>query len=370
MKYKIKQIIENEANNALAHQNFDGSFPSGNNGPYLDKETPVRNTAHWLFTFSSLFEKNKDKKWEIGANKAVDYLLSKKSRPMNATFWCRKNPEKDFCNGLIGQAWVIEALIKASEIFERQDCYDLAEELFLKHPWDEKNKVWYKVNVDGSYAGYDKTFNHQLWFAAIAGFLSKTDQAIQRSTDFFEYVAQNIDLYRNGVIFHNSPLIKWGSSVNPLNTAKYVKQQVNSKKLKKKLWHKSAGYHAFNLYAYSLYKNHLPDHRFWRSPKFNKMLSVIDDKVFINEQINNQFSYPYNPTGIELAFALETFKPNDFKLAQWWLQQQIDNTYEKGGSIMTKNSKDINTSKARIYEAARLEKDYVVDMQQISAGLL
>lgn len=36
------------------------------------------------------------------------------ARPMAATFWHRKNPEKDACNGLIGQAWTIEALTMAA----------------------------------------------------------------------------------------------------------------------------------------------------------------------------------------------------------------------------------------------------------------
>ena len=361
MKHSIIQIIANEAENALSQQQKDGSFPSGHNGPYFDKETPVRNTAQWLFTFSSLFERDKDNKWEIAAMKAIDFLFSKRARPMDATFWCRKNPQKDFCNGLIGQAWVIEALTKASEVFNRRDCYDLAEKLFLRHPWDEKNKLWYKVNVDGSYAGYDKTFNHQLWFAAVAGFLNNTEEAIRRSKDFFEHVAQDIDLYSNGVIFHNTPLIKWRMSVNPLKTARCVNQFLNKEKVKRKLWHKSAGYHGFNLYAYSMYKHQMPEHSFWKSTKFEKMLSVINTESFISEQRGNQYSYPYNPTGIELAFTLETFKPEDKRLSKWWLQQQIYHTYD-GESIMTNNSKDKNTSKARIYEAIRLKGDYVVDL--------
>ncbi len=82
----------------------------------------------------------------------------------------------------------------------------------------------------------------------------------------------------------------------------------------------------------------------------------------IKELINNQFFYPYNSTVKELAFALEIFKPNDSKKAQWWLQQQIDNIYKKGESIMAKNSKVVNTSKAKIYEAVHLKKDYLIDV--------
>jgi hypothetical protein len=92
-------------------QQKDGSFPSGHNGPHGDEETPVRNTSHALYILCWLvdsgFDEYKDK-----ANLAVDYLLSKQARPMGSSFWCRSNPEKDFNNGLVGQAWVFEALLK------------------------------------------------------------------------------------------------------------------------------------------------------------------------------------------------------------------------------------------------------------------
>ena len=73
-------------------------------------ETPVRNTAHWLITMLKAYEISNETKFKDSAWRAVQYLLSPSARPMNATFFCRTNPEKDFCNGLVGQAWIIEAL--------------------------------------------------------------------------------------------------------------------------------------------------------------------------------------------------------------------------------------------------------------------
>ena len=77
-------------------------------------------------------------------------------------------------------------------------------------------------------------------------------------------------------------------------------------------------------------------------------------------QDENIYSYPYNPTGLELAFVQETFDPGDSDSVEWWLQQQIMHTYDAGSSIMTKNSMDISTSRARIYEVTRLKNDYNV----------
>ncbi len=46
----LSNIIQQSSKAALQIQSDDGSFPPGHNGPYHDQETPVRNTAHWLFT--------------------------------------------------------------------------------------------------------------------------------------------------------------------------------------------------------------------------------------------------------------------------------------------------------------------------------
>src|SRR5690625_349836 len=83
-------------------QKDDGSFPSGHNGPYKDSETPVRNTSHWLITLLKAYEITEDNSYLDSAYKALNFIMSAEARPMNATFWHRKNPEKDFANGLIG----------------------------------------------------------------------------------------------------------------------------------------------------------------------------------------------------------------------------------------------------------------------------
>lgn len=355
----LKELLTNTAIKTLDLQQNSGAFPAGHNGPYKDPETPVRNTAHWLFTLSHLFELTDDSKWKKAAEGAIEYLMSDKARPMKASFWCRKNPEKDFCNGIMGQAWIIEALIKAFNVFDREDCYNLAEEVFLLHPWDNENKIWGRVNVEGSYPGPDVTFNHQLWFGAIAGFLKNTEEAITCSKKFFDHHGQNVIIFKNGVIYHNSPLIGYNFSLKKIDESlQKVRQIQNITFRKKQLWHKSAGYHAFNLYAYSLYKQSLPKHKYWRSEKFIKMLSVVQTESFVNEQLNNQYSFPYNPTGIELAYAFETFAPEKKDRVRWWLQEQFNRTALSSDYPMLKGTEDSYTSSARIYEAARLKGNY------------
>lgn len=334
----------------------------GHNGPYHDQETPARNAAHWIFALCSKHAENVEKRAEK-IEQLLQVLLDQAYRPSKAAFWIRKNPYKDFCNGVIGQAWVIEALVKASEYLNRPGLYHIAEELFLQHDYIKELAVWRRLNVDGSYNTPDPVFNHQLWFAAAASMLRNTPKAMNRAQAFLEEVAMKVRLYGDGVVNHVSPIMKFPSAKQDktlrveavLNKGFYYLT-------KKKFRQRSAGYHAFNLYAFAILKEAFPDHAFWETAKFNKMLDVTTSDKFRKEQLDNKYSYPYNPTGLEMAYVWESFRPEDTSTIQFWLEEQVRQTGEQGVSIMTKGSADPATSKARIYEACRLKKDYELNI--------
>ncbi len=349
-----------ETDTALLTQNNNGSFPGGHNGPYFDIETPVRNTAHWVFTLCKMYQKTGEKKYFKPIEQGVKYLLSDEARPMNASFYCRTNPQKDLTNGVIGQAWVMEALLEVTNTLDREDCYKLAEEIFLMHPWLPGLKVWRVVNVDGSYNVYDPTFNHQLWFAAVGSLLKNTENAQELSLSFLENSLDILKLYDDGVIYHLTPFQKFklsvGQVVNKINYLNKVKPYFFKES---ELYKKSVGYHAFNLYAFGILKQSFPDHKVWTSKKFKKIMDACNKSKFQALQNNNKYSYPYNPTGIELAFAFEQFGNNDDR-GQFWIDSQLKTTSESD-SIMTKSSEDITTAKARIYEACRLNNEYSIN---------
>jgi hypothetical protein len=106
----IDQIFLDSAKVGLKKQRSDGSMPAGHNGPYFDKETPVRNTCHWLVTFLTAYEKTKKEEFLKASEKCIDYLLKEKQK-YKYNYLCRKSEKKDECNGLIGPAWIMEALI-------------------------------------------------------------------------------------------------------------------------------------------------------------------------------------------------------------------------------------------------------------------
>ena len=205
----LYDILIQSATAALSLQDSEQGFmPAGHNGAYHDPETPVRNTAHWLITFLKAYEISGEAKFLDGAKQTISYLCSPEIRPMGATFWHRKNPSKDFCNGLMGQAWTIEALPVAAEKLAMPELFTLAEQVFLLHPIDQVSGGWQRVGVDGSHLAVDYTFNHQLWFAASGGLLAKASQSQavnQKVQQFLDSLLSLFEVYPCGLIRHMMP---------------------------------------------------------------------------------------------------------------------------------------------------------------------
>jgi len=344
-------LLVKTAEAGLLLQAPNGSMPAGNNGPYKDDETPVRNTAHWMITFLKAYHISTASNFETAARLCLSYLMSREARPMEAVFWHRKNPAKDFSNGLMGQAWTLEALVSAYGHFQEEDILRKAEEVFLKHPYDTHFKAWKTVNVDGSIYGFDMTFNHQLWFAAAGTMLSRygNKTILSQVQDFNGAIDKNLECYPNGVIKHLPIDYLCGSRL-----AK-IKGRIRALKFKKDyLYHKAVGYHGFNLYALGLIYKQNPSLPIFTSDKFRSALQVIFSAEFKAELDQSPYAYPYNPPGIEIGFALETFghQPK----VQGWLQKQFGTTHDFKKNLMSLGQKDDpHTYAARIYEATRLE---------------
>lgn len=359
---QLYEIILQSANSTLSLLNTKtGSMPAGHNGSYYDPETPVRNTSHWLITFLKAYEISADNKFLEAARKNIEYLLSSEARPMKATFWHRKNPKKDSCNGLIGQAWTIEALVTAGVQLEMPELIKLAEEVFLLHPFDQKIGLWQCVSVDGTYLDFDYTFNHQLWFAAAGGLLaSQTKGEVESKISYFmEQLEQNFEIHSSGLIRHFVALklfpwrIKFYRKITePLfNNLKRIEKLAKSRHYLKQ---KEIGYHSFNLYAFGLLKQQYPDNSFWNSSKFKKALNYVQTQQYRHNVRDSKYGYPYNPPGIETAFALEVFDRDRTIEQEEWLFEQFERSYDFEQHMMNKNTEDPATYAARVYEATRL----------------
>lgn len=339
----LYELIIKSSNEAIKLQKKDGSMPAGHNGTRNDPETPVRNTGHWLITFIKVYELTKEHKYYDAAYRCIDYLLSKDARPMGASFWHRKNPYKDFCNGVMGQAYTIEALATAFGLFHDQRILETAEEVFLMHPFDKNKGIWRRVSVDGSYLSFDRTFNHQLWFGAAGALLSQySDGEVKERIELFlDKLKKNLKIYPNGLIKH---------------------RHILNYKIKQAL-----GYHQFNLYAFSLLKSIYPEHKFWRNKKFLKALKLEQSKIYKSIIEDESFSSPYNPAGfdtsfIERAFVLKTFYDKYEDEQKRLVSLQINRSYDFTNNMLSLRSKDPVTVAARLYKATRLP-DLIIEVK-------
>lgn len=379
IKVNVSDLVVDTARALLPAQGEDGAFPRGHNGPYYDEELPLRNTGHMLMLLLRAYELSGEKHYRAAALKALDYVTASDRRPMGATFWIRRNPRKDFSNGLIGQAWVIEALAYAAQQLQDDRLVTLAEEVFLLHPFDEETGRWRVVNVDGSWDPVDMTFNHQLWFAAAGGFLRENATISAQVRHFLDKLDVNLALYKNGLIMH----ALGGGQQSKVPLTRRLKQRVKSQLLERgrpayrdPAINKAIGYHAFNTYAFGLLQGTIKDHAFWDSETLSRILdfplsSLYKDglEYFAADPAHNsgkalpfnRFGYPYNPPGIEMAFTVQSFRAHygdqSDSLIKMWLSRQVEKTCVPGSGLMNRQTDDALTLTARMYEAVRLKEN-------------
>jgi len=389
----LLQIVLQCVDTKLEQTKFsNGAMAAGHNGPYNDPESPVRNTGHWLITFSRAFEWTGDEKFRDAARRCADYLLSEPARPHGFSFHHRNGP-KDSCNGLIGQAWTFEALAEASRLFDDPKYARLAEEVFFQHPFDEESGLWNRLEIDGQILSFDATFNHQLWFAVCAAMIKtdRRDEILQRVTRFMDCLDKNLTVLPNGLLYHPiehllekqlAEQFLFKNRVrkqmkNLLRALKHFRfpEMIESEKVIRKHFrenqtYKSIGYHAFNMYAFALLKPHTEDHPFWDSDRFGRMIAYMKTDSFRNGLEGNKYGYPYNPPGFEIPYSLLVLENLDMAVAikttRNWVAEQFKRCFNSKTGKMERNTEDSKTHTARIYELTRLPREV---LETVEIGL-
>jgi hypothetical protein len=358
----LHELITRSACASLSLQGQDGAMPPGQNGPWNDLETPVRNTGYWLITFLKVYEVTGDQRYLLSAHRAADYLASDVARPAGAAFWHRNNPRKDGSNGLIGQAWTLEALAVACLQLERPELGKIAEEVFLQHSFDDSKSLWLTLNVDGNPGNLMRTFNQQIWFAAAGALIAKlpfvskvVDERVNR---FVHHFHKYLRYDSHGIIKH-----VFDVRFSPLHRLiGYWRRRTHSTGWQARLDILSIGYHTFNLYGFALLKQAYPDSPFWISRRFPPMWKPIDSQEFPRLAVDNPYAYLYNPSGIEIAFALQVFRPQAQEQIKLNLAEQISRCFDfETGYMEAGGTKDPLTLAARLYEAIRLP-NYTVEI--------
>lgn len=347
---KLNTILLESCYQALKKQGENGEMPAGHNGSYHDEETPLRNTAHWIVSFAKAYEISKDEKFYNAISQGLKLIKDAKWRPNSSTFFCRNKDSKDKCNGLIGQAWVIEGLIRGYEIVGDNEALELSVEVFKKLPFDNNKGIWRRVEPDGTDLGFDFTFNHQLWFA-MSGFLilkHKDESEIKKTCNsFMEKIPSNLKLYSNGRI-GQSMKISFIEDVVKATAKKLIRrQEVRYMRLKE------IGYHAFNTHAFAKIKSTFPDLDFFKTKMYKKIVSYLGSQEYLRGILVSNYGFPYNPPGFEVFF---TYKQNkellnkEVESVQSLLKIQIENHLDKESMTFSLKVHDPKTSAARIYE--------------------
>lgn len=367
-------LIINIANNAILDEKK--YIIPGHNGPYYDEETNVRNIGHWLIIFAQCYKWTKNSKYIEKTRMLSETLINRKSRPKGFSFHHRINKYKDKCNGLIGQAWTFEALARASEILDDPKYAQRAEDVFFQHHFNDRYGLWNRLEIDGEYLSIDPTFNHQLWFASCASLLktSREKQIKKIVIRFLDCLSENITVMDNGLLYHPierklddeyfSVSLKMRIKkivikvLKSLGVKKYKQNSIDDEEKRKRMIHRSIGYHQFNMYAFAILKEQIPDHSFWKSKEFKKMVNYMLTDEFKQGLENNKYGFPYNPPGFEIPYALSVLENLSEKklidISEYWLNEQFIRCYNPETLMMDRNTKDPLTHTARLYELMRI----------------
>ncbi len=375
----IKEIADVNIEYILNHKNAR----AGVNGPYKNRDTEIRNCCHWIITYSYLWKITKIQKYYQVIEILTDFILKKKNYGVSGSVYARKDERFDKTNGLIGQAWVIEGLVKSYEVLGNTSCLIKAKELFFNQPFNKNKKLWDVRDCNGDIC-YDMTFNHQLWFAAAGAMIldHEYNQKIDNMIKLFLNEANNCTFltHENGLIKHEvnyvlSDLeknnIQFIEKKRKIETFKANPVKVITKKLRN-LFSKvnfveglEQGYHLFDLYGFALLYDRYCDEPIFQSEKVkqaiifgcesNLVLDLMNQK---NENMYNKFSWAYNSPAFEYPYVnLILNKKVDDNLNKRLLEFQIINFYDKSKKSFCRNCNDPITLDARIYELVRyLEK--------------
>jgi hypothetical protein len=356
----LRELLIASAIRGAEQQSPDGCMPPGHNGPRGDRETPARNTAHWTVLFIRAYQWSGQQLFRSAAERACRYLISSSALPMSGAFWCRLNPQKDFSNGLIGQAWVMEALALGTEALNWPELGFTAQTVFKRHSYVMDRHLWRNLNVDGSYGPLNDTFNQQLWFAttglALCRLNGQDQQIAEQVDDFFAHYHLNLRLRNDGLIVH-----RVRSTQGMRTKARELRNRLIRRTDRQLIL--SVGYHSFNLYGLTLAHEMggLPRNRRVLDAEMRRALRFANTPGYKRLLQGNPFAYAYNPTGIEVAYAISVFKEtcrqwmeDPMREAMQWLETQLARHFSCQSRLMDRNTPDSTTLAARLYEATRL----------------
>lgn len=369
------EYLEKIANLNYARFFEQGYATAGHNGPHGHIDTPVRNTSHYLIIYSYLYKKNGDARYLTICKKFVDYLCSIQAESISGAVKCMETDRFDHLNGLIGQGWVIEALLYYYEVSKDAQCIEVSKKIFFSQKYDWKQHLWHRIELDGTDIDIDPTYNHQFWFAACAYKLNdyldnnSIDEIIR---DFLTKGAErDFRIYEDGLLYHsvnvNCPALQKKKKKDFIKKMMTPFKFINYKKFELK--YMEYAYHIFDMYGFSILRKKYSDLPLFKSDKFLKAVEYASNIDEYNKRNRvwpaikygkkfNIFGYSYNAPIFEWAYVAQ--ENGFFDAGKKAILEEIQTKlmWDEETQMFSRNQPDIETWNARAYEIIRfLEKD-------------
>lgn len=359
---KLRNIFYESAFAALSQcYLFDSDkaiMPGGRNGPYLDLESPLRNTAHWLVTFAIAYHLSSEPKFLQMGKKLCNFLLADNQFSFGSKAVFRQIAGKSWCNGVIGHAWIAEGLVYSGRLLNMENARWAAVDLLESIPFDYKRGLWNRIDPILGDIGADLTYNHQSWFASIAAEAGDSSDKLKTKVRRFLDVSLKVafDVAPNGLIAHSV------QGVGNIERLKYIKPRLRLKLAQKlsltdPLSHngheRDLGYHLFVLYSMARLRLVIPDHQLWNENRVQRALELASSDDFFSSLDDNHYAYPYNAPGLEYPMISEVFRdltPHIDRYVQRAIETQINKTWSDDALNFTRGTYDSATLSARLYE--------------------
>lgn len=336
-------------------------FPGGRNGPYFDLESPIRNSSHALATMAIAHHVTGDERFAEQGRGLTAFLVSDDSFVVSGSHVHRQKPHKDWCNGVIGPAWVIEALALAARCLQDQTAEEAAARLAAAQTFDHGAALWRKNNPSDRSTGIDRTLNHQVAFAvAMQSGSTSEDRAV---TAFLDHLADGgLRVSESGLLVHHIP--RRDEVARPVAALKeqLLRTAANSGTLSRirrrgSRGHdhreRDTGYHLYSLFCLGRLALLRPEHHLWSGPEIARATGLAAEPAWLESLRANRYAYPYNGPGLELPLISVAFSHVQPRLVQAQaraVEAQVELTWDKEQRAFGRGTPDRLTLMARVFE--------------------
>jgi hypothetical protein len=318
-------------------------MPPGHNGPYQQAETPVRNTAHWLVTFSLAYAWTGATSFRETGLRLSSFLRDPGPiRTRHALI--HRQAGGDRCNGVIGPAWVIDGLSHAALHLGDDEAAAQAVAELEGLPFDERPKAWRRVDPVAGEGAVDYTYNHQAWLAAAAAAVPGGKGAVRAERFLDGSASGSLRIHADGIAHH---ILHAATVRGRLLVGRFAALRMRRPAA---IEAKEAGYHLYVLFPLIRLWARFPEHPLFEAPDFRRAVMRGCDSSFLNTLDENPFAYPYNAPGFELPIlGVVGLDPG---LAREVYERQRQRTWDSTSGLHSRGSPDPATLAARIFELA------------------